>query len=245
MATRPSTPRGRSVPSSATRTGARAGRRSSHQRNAIEPTGVPQDRRFGQFEHGAPWSPGGGCVEDRVDGTASRLVGAFHRRQVRVRPHVVGGQHQVGDPRRRLRSVVPRSGGVDQQRLEVGRLGGIGELDRRIEEPGHHPRLVEDRHGSVVEVVGELSPDLGPDLVAAASRGHLAGAASRCLPVGDVDGEDAPNAAVAVTADVHAVARTGPARWTSAPTPSRCRSCARGRRGRRCRGRTARRSSTG
>ena len=79
-------------------------------------------------------------VASRIAFTARRAasLAAFHRRQIRGRPDVVGGQHQVGDPRRRLRPVAPRSGGVDQQWLEIGRLGRVGELDRGIEEPGTH-----------------------------------------------------------------------------------------------------------
>ena len=45
----------------------------------------------------------------------------------------------------------------------------VRELDRRVEEPGEHVALVEHRLRAVVEVVGELAPDLGADLLAACS----------------------------------------------------------------------------
>ena len=44
-------------------------------------------------------SPDARRVDDRVHGTARRLVRGLHGREVRVRPHVVRGQKQVGDSR--------------------------------------------------------------------------------------------------------------------------------------------------
>ena len=76
------------------------------------------------------------ALEDRVDRAARRLVGALHRREVGVRADVVRGEEEVRDARRRVGPVVPRAGGVDEQRLEVRRVGRVGEADRRIEEPG-------------------------------------------------------------------------------------------------------------
>ena len=106
-------------------------------------------------------------------------------------------------------AVGPRAGGVDEQRLEVGGLGRVRERDRGVEEPGEDVPLVEHRLGAVVEVVGELGPDLGADLLARAAHGDLAGPAAGRLPVRDVDREDALDAPVAVAREVDLLPELG------------------------------------
>ena len=245
MTRRPSTPRGCSAPSRSTAERCAGGAMEQPPAQPVEAAGVAQDGRLGEIEQCAARSRRAGGVEDRVDGAAGRLVGSFHRRQIRVGAHVVGGQHQVGDPRRRLGPVAPRPGGVDQQRLEVGRLGRVGELDRRIEEPGEHSRLVEDRLRPVVEMIDELAPDLGADLLAAATRRHLAGAPSRGVPIGHVDGEDPANVPVAVAPDVDVAPELGLRDRRQRPLGVDVDRVTVDDRDVACRGRTARRSSTG
>ena len=228
-----------------TRSGGRAGRRNNHQRSrsrrrAWRRTAGSARSNSAQREAGEP-------VASRIALTARRAASLAPSIVARsgVRPHVVGGQHQVGDPRRRVGPVAPRPGGVDQQRLEVGRLRRVGELDRRIEEPGEHPRLVEERLRSVVEVIDELAPDLGADLLAAATRRHLARAPSRRIPVGHVDGEDPANVPIAVAPDVDVAPELGLRDRRQRPLRVDVDRVTVDDRDVRCRGRTARRSSTG
>ena len=54
-----------------------------------------------------------------VDRPSGRFVGALHRGQVRVSTHVVGGQKQVQDVGIRLRTLVPRVRGIDEQGFGV------------------------------------------------------------------------------------------------------------------------------
>jgi hypothetical protein len=128
----------------------------------------------------------------------------LHRGQIRVGAHVVGGQQQVRDPRDGVRPVLPGAHGVHEQRLGVRSAAGVRELDCGVEEPAQDVALVEHRLGPVVEVVGELAPDLVVDLLPAAARGDLARAPARRLPVRDVDRENAPHPPVAVAGEVHA-----------------------------------------
>ncbi len=193
------TPVEATLPDSLTRSGLLGGRRS-FQRSLSNARAGASAGGSAQRPHAAA-RRGGACrVEDRVDRTARRLVGALHRRQVRVGADVVGGEQQIRDPGPRLRPVGPRAGRVDEQRLRVGGARRIRERDVLVERPRAHLDAVQAR----VEVVAQLRPDLVADLLARAQRGDLAGVHARALPFGDVDREDAADGAVAEAREVHA-----------------------------------------
>src|SRR6478735_6299370 len=94
--------------------------------------------------------------------------------------------------------MVPGAGRVDEQRLEVRRLGRVRIDDRRVEEP-RGPRGVVEHLGAVVEAGLELVPDLFGDLLTRAVAGELAFGRelARGGPVGDVDRKDSADGAVA------------------------------------------------
>ena len=77
-------------------------------------------------------------VEEAVHRAPRRLVGAFHRREVGVRAHVVGRKEQVRDGGRRVRTQPPGVDEVHQQRLGVRQKARVGRGRRRC--PGRGTR---------------------------------------------------------------------------------------------------------
>ena len=194
-----------------------------------------QAARLAQLPHAARLGVGAAGLEDRVDGAARRLVGGLHRRQVGVGLHVVRGQEQVLDlGQLGGRPVRPRALGVDQQRLEVRRVGRVRRDDVGVQEPGRRgsrPRAPRP----VVQRGLELRPRprrrSRPCCTAARScpspRTRPASPSRRRRPTAARRRRRRPWRAG------RTAARTAAARSTSAPTPSRCRSSGRGRAARR------------
>ena len=150
--------------------------------------------------HVAAWLVGAQRVEDAVDGGPRGFVGALHGGQVGVGAHEIGSEEKVSDAGVGVRAVRPRPGGVDQQRFGVGGLTGVGELDRRVQEPRHDVGLGQR---AVVDVVDQLRPHLLPDLVLGARFGDLAGDPPRHIPRRDVDRQDALDPPVTALFQIH------------------------------------------
>ena len=183
--------------------------------------------RLGVAPGAAPGLRGAARREDPVDGPPRRLVRALHRRQVGVGANVVGGEHEVLDRGRRLGAVVPRAGGVDQQRLEVLRRGRVGVHDVRVEE-----RSASTFASSSTSMPGvvEAPLELGPDLVAHLLARSSTWPACRCCPAPPSRRRrrrGSPPPARRPAARSRRRARTGAGRSRSAPRGSRCRGCGR------------------
>ena len=209
------------------------------EQRAIERPRRRQDRRLRQPPHRAAGLGGARPLQDPVHRPPRGLVGALHRGQVGVGSNVVRGQHEVLYRGRRLRPVLPGAGGVDQQGLEVRRLGRVRVDDVWVEEPAEHVRVVEDIDPGVVEASLELGPDLVAHLLASSRTSPACRA--RCpwppnrrrRPRGCPPPVRHPSAR-----GPRRPARTAPARSRSGPRESRCRGCVREPGARRGRGRT-------
>ena len=136
----------------------RAGRRPSLQRSrssARNGARTPGSRSFHTSQRGAPRA---GRVEDPVDRPPRRLVRALHRRQVGVRAHEVRGEEQVRD---RASTASGRSAHEPAVLTSSGSrfVAAVG-FGNSIAGSRNHASDVRLVERAVVDVVGELAPDL-------------------------------------------------------------------------------------
>jgi hypothetical protein len=141
-----------------------------------------------------------GALQDRIDRAPRRLARAFHGCEIGCGPHVVPGQHQIGNTGRRLGTDGPRPRRVDQQPGGVrGRHAGLV-IDVDVEMERVQELVAQHDVAGLVTVEGglELLPDLVSNLRRRTLLGRLAHVIARRVPVGNVDGENTANSPVTV-----------------------------------------------